>query len=105
MRLQPSLSRDVFPLAHASGKLMQMLANENFPLPSVHRLRQAIPEGINTRQPINAGITSVDRCYTTRALYAMAYLWRTCESWSDPDIRSKLLFTLTSLYQRGHCLQ
>jgi adenine-specific DNA methylase len=60
----------------------------------------AFPDGINTKQPIAAGITSVDRAYTPRALWAMAYLWDVASRWSDPEVRQKLLFTVTSLYQR-----
>lgn len=59
-----------------------------------------ISEGINTRQPLAAGIRSVDQCYTTRALWAFAHLWRLALQWPEPDIRLKLLFTLTSLYKR-----
>jgi DNA modification methylase len=58
------------------------------------------PEGINTRQPIAAGIERVDQAYTRRALHAMAWLWNRAKHWSDPEIGDKLLFTLTSLYQR-----
>jgi DNA modification methylase/DNA-directed RNA polymerase subunit RPC12/RpoP len=58
------------------------------------------PEGVNTRQPLDAGITSIDKAYTTRSLWAMAYLWDLASRWPDEDIRLKLLFTLTSLYQR-----
>jgi len=57
-------------------------------------------EGINTRQPIAAGITSVDKAYTPRALHAMAHLWNSALDWPDKSMRDKLLFTLTSLYQR-----
>ncbi len=59
-----------------------------------------IPDGINTRQPLAAGITTVDQCYTTRALWAFAHLWHFALQWPDEDIRLKLLFTLTSLYKR-----
>jgi DNA modification methylase len=59
-----------------------------------------LPEGINTKQPIAAGITTVDKMYTPRALWAMAYLWNQALKWPDDEVRSKLLFTLTSLYQR-----
>lgn len=59
-----------------------------------------LPEGINTKQPIAAGITTVDKMYTTRALWAMAYLWDIAMKWEDPEVRMKLLFTLTSLYKR-----
>jgi DNA modification methylase len=60
----------------------------------------AFPPGINTRQPIAAGITTVDKAYTPRALHAMAHLWDAASRWPDKDMRDKLLFTLTSLYQR-----
>lgn len=58
------------------------------------------PEGVNTKQPIAAGINTIDKCYTTRALWAMAYLWDKARNWSDPEVRQKLMFTVTSLYQR-----
>lgn len=58
------------------------------------------PEGINTRQPVAAGITSVDKAYSTRALVSMATLWDVAQRWPDPAIRAKLLFTITSLYKR-----
>jgi DNA-directed RNA polymerase subunit RPC12/RpoP len=60
----------------------------------------SFPDGVNTRQPIAAGIPSIDKAYTTRALWAMAYLWDAAARWPDEEIRSKLLFTLTSLYRR-----
>jgi adenine-specific DNA methylase len=60
----------------------------------------AFPKGVNTRQPIAAGITSVDKAYTPRALNAMAFLWNEAAKWPDKEMRDKLLFTLTSLYQR-----
>lgn len=59
-----------------------------------------IPQGVNTRQPILAGIKTVDQCYTNRALYAMSFLWQEALNWSDQEVREKILFTLTSLYQR-----
>jgi len=60
----------------------------------------AFPPGMNTRQPIAAGITTVDKAYTPRALYGMAHLWDAASKWPDKEMRDKLLFTLTSLYQR-----
>lgn len=60
----------------------------------------AFPTGVNTRQPVAAGITTVDRAYTPRALWAMSHLWELASSWHDEVIKNKLLFTLTSLYQR-----
>jgi DNA modification methylase/DNA-directed RNA polymerase subunit RPC12/RpoP len=62
--------------------------------------RDQLPEGINTRQPIAAGIRTVDDAYTTRALWAMAYLWDVASRWPDAELSRKLLFTLTSLYKR-----
>ena len=62
--------------------------------------KDRFPDGINTRQPIAAGITSVDKAYTPRALHAMALLWKVASDWPEEDLRDKLLFTVTSLYQR-----
>ena len=62
--------------------------------------KNKFPEGINTRQPINAGITTIDKAYTQRALWAMAYLWDKANSIEDQKLRLKLLFTITSLYKR-----
>ncbi len=62
--------------------------------------RDRFPKGINTRQPIAAGIERVDQAYTPRALHAMAWLWQRVQQWPDAEIAGKLLFTVTSLYQR-----
>src|SRR5205807_1212549 len=58
------------------------------------------PDAVNTRQPIAAGITTVDKAYTDRARWAMAHLWDLAGRWPDDELRPKLFFTLTSLYQR-----
>ena len=58
------------------------------------------PHGVNTKQPIAAGITSVDKVYTTRALWAMAHLWNKAGEHPNISIRNKLKFAITSLYQR-----
>lgn len=58
------------------------------------------PDGINTRQPRAAGIERIDQAYTTRALWAMSHLWELASQWPDEPVREKLLWTLTSLYQR-----
>jgi DNA modification methylase len=60
----------------------------------------SFPPGVNTRQPIAAGITSVDKAYTCRALYGMAQLWDAAGRRQDDSMKEKLLFTITSLYQR-----
>jgi 16S rRNA G966 N2-methylase RsmD len=57
-------------------------------------------DGVNTRQAIVAGIESVDKLYTPRALWAMAALWKAASEWPNEQMRDKLLFTVTSLYQR-----
>lgn len=59
-----------------------------------------LPDGINTRQAIRAGITSIDKLYTKRALYAYSALWKYASEIKEIKIRSKVFFTLTSLYQR-----
>ncbi len=62
--------------------------------------KDAFPFGMNTRQPIAAGIDTVDKAYTPRALWAMAHLWKKASEHPDISIRNKLRFTVTSLYQR-----
>jgi ssDNA-binding Zn-finger/Zn-ribbon topoisomerase 1 len=62
--------------------------------------KDRFPKGVNTRQPIAAGIERVDQAYTPRALHAMAWLWHRARQWPDAEIADKLLFTITSLYQR-----
>lgn len=96
----------------AGGLTEQKAALDNFDLEKIEGIKQenipadlwyptnAFPDGINTRQPIHAGITSVDKAYSPRALWAMAYLWKKASEWEDEEIRQKLLFTVTSLYQR-----
>jgi DNA modification methylase len=59
-----------------------------------------LPEGVNTRQAIAHGMESVDAFYTRRSLRAMAVLWDVARRWRDEEISLKLMFTVTSLYQR-----
>lgn len=68
--------------------------------PNLWYPQNPFPQGINTKQPINAGITTIDKAYTPRALWAMAHLWNAAQTWRDEVVRDKLLFTVTSLYQR-----
>lgn len=56
--------------------------------------------GVNTKQPISAGLDSIDKLYTKRALFAYSYLWDKSSQIKNYNLRSKMLFTLTSLYQR-----
>lgn len=60
----------------------------------------ALPEGVNTKQAIVHGLDSVDDLYTTRNLRAVARLWDIARRWHDDEISLKLMFTVTSLYQR-----
>lgn len=59
-----------------------------------------LPEGVNTRQAIAHGLASVDALYTKRNLRATALLWDIARKWRDEEIGSKLMFTVTSMYQR-----
>jgi len=59
-----------------------------------------LPQGVNTRQAIAAGIDTIDKLYTPRALWAMAALWQAASEWPVPQMRDKLMFSVTSLYQR-----
>lgn len=80
------------------GKLMQIDAI-GVP-PELWHPTAPFQPGVNTKQPIAAGIDSIDKAYTTRALTVMAYLWDQAINHAEKDIKNKLLFTLTSLYQR-----
>jgi DNA modification methylase len=59
-----------------------------------------LPAGVNTRQAIAHGLESVDALYTRRNLHAVARLWDIACRWKDKEICLKLMFTVTSLYQR-----
>ena len=48
----------------------------------------------------NHGLTTVDKLYTTRNLRAYALLWDCASGQPEEEVRNKLIFTLTSLYQR-----
>lgn len=59
-----------------------------------------LPVGVNTRQAIAQGLESVNDLYTTRNLWAVARLWDMAGRWRDVNVALKLLFTVTSMYQR-----
>ncbi|MGQ9498366.1 MAG: DNA methyltransferase [Desulfotomaculales bacterium] len=96
---QPGLKEAVASPDEHDLALLAQIESEGIPKDLWYPV-DPFPEGVNTRQPIAAGITSVDKAYTPRALWAMAYLWDIAARWPDPEIRTKLFFTLTSLYQR-----
>jgi 16S rRNA G966 N2-methylase RsmD len=58
------------------------------------------PPGLNTRQPVSHGLKSIDSLYTTRQLHVMARLWDIARRWRDDEMGLKLMYTVTSLYQR-----
>ncbi len=94
-----SLKEQVRPLTDSDRDLLNSLTYDSIPR-DIWYPRNKFPPGINTKQPIAAGIDSVDKAYFPRALYAYAFLWNEAMKWPDEAIRKKLLFTLTSLYQR-----
>lgn len=79
--------------------LLKKLENEQIPK-NLWYPTNPFPIGVNTKQPISAGITSIEKAYTPRALRVMAYLWQKATQHQNSDIRKKLIFTLTSMYQR-----
>jgi len=78
---------------------IKQIEEEGIP-PELWYPKDKLPDGVNTRQVIHHGMDSVDKLYTTRALWAMAALWNIAKRWPDNEVRMKLLFTLTSLYKR-----
>lgn len=93
------LKEQTAPLCDHDKRVLAAIESHGIP-PELWYPTDRFPEGINTRQPIAAGIERVDQAYTTRALYAMAWLWQRARQWPEPEVAGKLLFTLTSLYQR-----
>ena len=59
-----------------------------------------LPDGVNLKQPMKHGLTSIDRFYTMRNLSAMSHLWKQVHRLSDPRLASSIAFIFTSLYQR-----
>jgi DNA modification methylase len=93
------LKEQTAPLCDHDRQVLATIESQGIP-PALWYPTDRFPEGINTRQPIAAGIQRVDQAYTTRALHAMAWLWQRARQWPDAEVAGKLLFTLTSLYQR-----
>lgn len=61
---------------------------------------ETLPDGANLNQPKRHGLTSIDKFYTSRNLYAMSTLWYEINCLTDPALAQFLAFTFTSLYQR-----
>lgn len=94
-----SLKERVCELTQKDREQLQSISYEAIP-PELWYPEDKFPVGVNTNQPISCGIDSVDKAYFPRALWAYAFLWNEASQWPEEDIRDKLLFTLTSLYQR-----
>ena len=94
-----SLKEKVVPLSAEDVAHLNSISYNNIPS-DLWYPQNAFPQGVNTKQPIAYGIYSVDKAYFPRALWAYAFLWKEATQWPENDIRDKLLFTLTSLYQR-----
>lgn len=94
-----SLKERCCELTEDDRKLLQHISYDNIPKDLWYPTNEFI-KGVNTLQPISCGITSVDKAYFPRALWAFSFLWHEAMKWEEPSVREKLLFTLTSLYQR-----
>ena len=81
-------------------KLLRGLSADSIPAHLWYPTNKFPVGGVNTRQPIAAGIDSVEKAYTPRALWAMARLWKAACDYPDLQMGEKLKFALTSLYQR-----
>ncbi len=79
--------------------LLQTLDAEGIPAGLWYPTDALLP-GLNTRQPISHGLTTIDALYTTRQLRVMARLWDIARRWPDAEVGLKLMYTVTSLYQR-----
>jgi len=62
--------------------------------------KNEFPLGFNTKQAISAGINTIDKLYTKRALIAYSALWDEANKIENEALKSKIFYTLTSLYQR-----
>lgn len=96
---QAGLRESTAPPDKQDKALLSDVEQEGVPL-NLWYPKGRFPVGVNTAQPIRAGVKRVDQAYTPRALWAMAALWNAAKQWPDREMRPKLLFTLTSLYQR-----
>lgn len=94
-----SLKERICSLTDADRELLNGITYQSIPS-ELWYPKNSFPAGVNTAQPILHGIDTVDKAYFPRALWAYAFLWNEAKKWENPAIRDKLIFTLTSLYQR-----
>jgi DNA modification methylase len=93
------LKEEVYPLDAFDKNKLEWIEKEGIPS-DLWYPKDALPIGFNTKQPISAGIDTIDKAYTPRALWAFSKLWQVASEYPDKQLRPKLLFTLTSLYKR-----
>lgn len=93
------LKEEVHPLNSFDKDKLLWIENEGIP-EELWFPQNQFPLGFNTKQPIAAGIDTIDKSYTPRALWAFSKLWHIASSYPDDNLQQKLLFTLTSLYKR-----
>jgi DNA modification methylase/transcriptional regulator with XRE-family HTH domain len=74
--------------------------DEEAPLAEGFYPTNALPDGVNLRQPKKHGLTSIDKLYTRRNLAALSLIWRAIHQVRSPDVAGHLAFVFTSLYQR-----
>jgi len=87
------------PISETDLHLLQEIENRGLPEGLWYPTDELFP-GYNTRQPIAAGLTSVDQFYTTRNLWVLARMWEFAGKFPDLPLRAKLCCVLTSLYKR-----
>lgn len=80
-------------------ELIQSLESKGMPADLWYPTAE-FPFGVNTRQAIAHGLTSVDKLYTPRGLHSIARLWDIARKWPEQKMSLELMFTVTSLYQR-----
>jgi len=79
---------------------LQKTSHSNVIFNGIWYPNNSLPDGVNTKQAINHGFNTIDSLYTSRNLYAVAKLWDIARKWHEKEISLKLLYTITSLYQR-----
>lgn len=60
----------------------------------------ALPDGVNLKQPKRHGLDSIDKFYTSRNLIACSAIWKEIRKIENPEIAAAVGFVFTSLYRR-----
>lgn len=90
---------EMFPPSESDLELLAHI-EQHPPLASGFYPTTELPNGINLRQPISHGLTSIDRFYTPRNLAALSQLWKAIHRVNHVGASAHLAFVFTSLYQR-----